>query len=144
MRRPPTDLEILEEIYRRYYPVFVDPRRLEKNPHGKIHVPVDLAAIAAHFGVDLDIIFGRLYYHLNAKYGFEVTDYVGNEERKSRVDLFSLQVGGERHCVQFPLLASLAADLRDQRNQYLWTLWLSIIATVLSVLALGVSILDMG
>jgi hypothetical protein len=136
MRRPPTDLEILEEIYRRYYPVFVDPRRLEKNPHGKIHVPIDLAAIAAHFGTDLDIIFGRLYYHLNAKHSFD--------QDGSRVDLFCLQVGGERHCIQFPLLASLAADLRDQRNQYLWTLWLSIIATVLSVLALGVSILDMG
>lgn len=136
MRRPPTDLEILEEIYRRYYHVFVDPRRLENNPRGKIHVPIDLTAIAAHFGVDMDIIFGRLYYHLNAKHGFDLDG--------SRVDLFLMQVGGERHCVQFPLLASLAADLRDQRNQYLWTLWLSIIATVLSVLALGVSILDLG
>lgn len=122
----------------------MDPKRLEKDLHGKIHVPIDLAAVAAHFGVDLAIIFGRLYYHLNAKHGFDVTDYLGKEERKTRVGLFLIQVGGQRHCVQFPLLASLAADLRDQRNQYLRTLWLSIIATVLSVLALGVSILDLG
>ncbi len=132
MKRPPTDLEILEDIYRRYYPVFVDPKRLEDNPRGKIHVPIDIKAIAEHFGVDQDIVFGRLYYHLNEKHSFE--------QGGARVDLFHLQIGGQRHCVQFPLLASLAADLRDQRNQYLWTLWLSIIATVISVISLALSI----
>ncbi len=132
MKRPPTDLELLEEIYRRYYPAFVDPKRLEDNPRGKIHVPIDINSLADHFGVDADIVFGRLYYHLNEKHGFE--------QGSARVDLFLMQVGGQRHCVQFPLLASLVADLRDQRNQYLWTLWLSIPAAIISVISLTIAL----
>ena len=32
-------------------------------------VPIDIPGIAARFGVDPDSIFGRLYYHLDPKYG---------------------------------------------------------------------------
>ena len=80
-------------------------------------------------------MFGRLYYHLNRKYGYK-------DDQGGSVNLFCMQVANLRHAIQFPLRASVAADLRDQRNQFPWTPWLSIIATVLSVRAFGISIFE--
>ncbi|MCU0988985.1 MAG: hypothetical protein MUE63_05220, partial [Xanthomonadales bacterium] len=64
MRRSPTDLQILEEIYRRYYADFAAFQRASPNRETKVYVPIDIQAIADHFKVDGDIIHGRLYYHL--------------------------------------------------------------------------------
>jgi len=83
---------------------------------------------------------GRLHYHLNKKYGYEVRQGPGDGERKTRVDLILIRVGGDKHCVQFPLLASLVADLREQRNQYLWSLWLSIPAAIISLISLTIAL----
>src|SRR5438105_15946171 len=99
MKRPPTDLKILEEIYRRYYSTFVSFSPDNKERVTKNYVPIDIVRIADHFAIDKDIVFGRLYYHLERKYGYTQPD-------GSKVHLFSRQIGDDRHCVQFPLLAS--------------------------------------
>ena len=66
-RRVPTDLEILEEIYERYYDVFSRFKRGDPdNPRGtKNYVPIDHRVLAEALDVEPDIIFGRLYYHLD-------------------------------------------------------------------------------
>ena len=133
MKRPPTDLEILEEIYESYYSTFISFSREKPNRSTKVYVPIDIEAIAKHFAVDPDIIFGRLYYHLESKYGFIQQD-------GSNVHFFALQSGSDKHTVQFPLLAAVIANLREERNKHLVATWLSIAAIITSVVSLVVSL----
>jgi hypothetical protein len=133
MRRPPTDLQILEEIYERYYSAFASFSPENPNRSTKVLVPIDIREIDEHFRVDGDIIFGRLYYHLDPKYGFDRPD-------GSKVRFFALAAGTDKHCVQFPLLASVIARLREERNKHLLTILFSTIALILSFASLVVSI----
>ena len=133
-RRPPTDLEILEEIYKRYYSTFISFSREKPNRSAKIYVPIDIESIAKHFSIDPDIVFGRLYYHLEQKYGFAQAD-------GSKVYFFALQAGSDKHTVQFPLLAAVIASLREERNRHLVSTWVSIAAIVISIISLMTSLL---
>jgi len=133
-KRPPTDLEILEEIYKRYYSTFISFSQEKPNRSAKIYVPIDIEAIAKHFSVDPDIVFGRLYYHLEQKYGFANPD-------GSKVHFFALQAGTDKHSVQFPLLAAVIASLREERNKHLVSTWVSIAAIIISIISLMTSLL---
>lgn len=110
-KRPPTDLEILEEIYKPYYSKFVSFSKEKPNRSSKMYVPIDIESIANRFSVDGDIIFGRLYYHLDKKYGFTQAD-------GSKVPFFSIKVGSDKHVVQFPLVAAVYAKLREEENKH--------------------------
>ena len=99
----------------------------------KIYVTIDIAAIAKDFRVNDDIIFGRLYYHLEDKYGYEQRD-------GSRVHFFAMRVGSDRHCVHFPYVASVLANLRDEDRKFRMATTVAIAALLISVIALGLSI----
>jgi hypothetical protein len=131
MKRPPTDLQILEEIYKRYYPSFSSFSRVDPTRGAKVLVPIDIVGIAKCFGIDPDII-GRLYYHLDPKYGFVQPD-------GSKVSFFLVQAGSDRHCVHCPLLAAVIARLREERNKHLFATGLSIAAVVISLVSLVIS-----
>jgi uncharacterized protein YjbI with pentapeptide repeats len=128
MKKPPTDLEVLEEIYKRYYSTYISFSKEEPNRSTKVYVPIDVKAIANYFAVDPDIIFGRLYYHLEPKYGFTQSD-------GSKVNFFALEVGSDKRTVQFPLLATVIASLREERNKHLTTTLISIFAIAISFIA---------
>jgi len=136
MRKPLTDRKILRAIYARYYDQNTayneeDPDRRSS----KIWMPIDIDNMAAQLSMEPDILFGRLYYHLNNRHGYAVDDQrPGHENEKMRVDLFAIRIGGDHHCIHFPLLASVLATLEDQNKKYR-------LATTMSILALGVSIL---
>lgn len=136
MKRPPTDLEVLEEIYRRYYGEFTAFDHDCPERDAKVYVPIDIAAIAKHFKVDGDIIHGRLYYYLDHKYRIIRSD-------GSEVPFFHFKenaMPGDRHQVQFPILASAIAQLREARNQFLWATWLAAASFIIAVLAFIVSV----
>lgn len=97
-----------------------------------MYVPIDLAIIAREFGIDGDIIFGRLYYYLDKKHGYKQDD-------GTLVPLFSLRVGEDSHCVNFPLLASVLASLQSEQLRFRRATIISIISLILSALALIVS-----
>lgn len=131
----PTDYELLAEIYHRYFDVYLafegksSTQRSTKN-----YVPIDVKEIARALGSEPDLIFGRLFYHLEPKYGF--VDGEGGQDRPPpRVSFFALRVGGDAHAVHFPLLASVLADLRDQRAKHLFATWISIIAFGMSLVS---------
>ena len=131
LRNAPTDLELLEEIYRRYYETFANYSNPRPERDCKVYVPIDVESLAEHFGVDGDIIFGRLYYHMNPKFSVST----GNAEAR-----FFRFLNGEntpgRHRVQFPMLASAVATMRESRNQFLWATGLAIGSLAFSVVAL--------
>ena len=66
----PTDLAILEEIYKEYYSVYASFQKGGGDRESKIYVPIVCGDIAKKLNVDSDIVFGRLYYHLEKKYGY--------------------------------------------------------------------------
>jgi len=127
-KRPPTDLEIMEEIYNKYYSTFISFSKEKPNRSAKIYVPIDIEFIAKRFSIDPDIVFGRLYYHLEPKYGF-------TQEGGAKVHFFALKAGSDKHSVQFPLLASVIASHREERNKHIVSTWLSIAAIIISIVS---------
>jgi len=137
MLKPLTDRKILTAIYEQYFKDYAAYTEEEKQRSSKIWVPIDIDDMAARLGMEVDILFGRLYYHLNNRYGYEVEGpRTGKEGVKSkmRIDLFAMRVGADRHCIHFPLLASVLATLQDENKKYR-------LATTLSIIAVGLSLL---
>ena len=93
MKKPlPTDLEILDAIYERYSDTFKAYDRPDGHERRgtKVYVPIDIERIASDFQVDPDIVFGRLYYHLDQKHRYrqdaaaEVNAAVRRQVRRDR------------------------------------------------------------
>lgn len=122
-----TDRKILQKIYDQYYKVFVNYNKDDNTRDSKIYVPIDVVAIANSFKVDPDIIFGRLYYHLNKKYGYIESD------GKTRVDLFSPVIGKDRNGIQFPLLSAILSDMQDTNLKHNLSIFLSVLAILISL-----------
>ena len=135
MRPLPTDREILEVIYQRYYDTFASYSKESPDRETKIYVPVDLEGVATELGVDNDIVFGRLYYHLEQKHGYKRDD-------GTNVHFFSRYVKDDRHCVNFPLLASVLAGLQTEHMRFRLATAVSIISLCVAVAALAISLLN--
>ena len=131
MKKLPTDLQILNAIYERYYQSFAEG---EKNRGSKVYVPIDLKQVAEALEVDVDIVFGRLHYHLEKKYGYKHDD-------GTSVPFFTLVVGHDQNCVNFPLLASVLSNLREEDRKYKIAMQISVISLIVSIGAILVSML---
>jgi hypothetical protein len=132
----PTDLKILNKIYTMYYEEFSSFTRGQENGRQtKIYVPINCSDIARALGVDNDIVFGRLYYHLNSLYSYK-------HEDGTKVSFFAKKIGNDEKCIHFPLLASVLAGLQEDNKKFNYTLWLSVVAIVVSSIALGISTLE--
>jgi hypothetical protein len=136
MKRPPTDFKLLREIFERHRGDFESYSDAMKTRSSKIMVPIDIPGIADHFGVDPDSIFGRLYYHLELKYGEPVVP-----DKKRHIFFFTPKAGDDENCVNFPLLEAVLAGLWEERNRNLWALWISILSIGIALAALLVSLL---
>ena len=130
----PTDLKVLRVIYNRYYDDFQAYPNEKKDRSSKTYVPIDIEEIAKHLDVDADIVFGRLYYHLNEKFSYKRDD-------GSKVEFFALRAGDDHHCVNFPYLALILADLQDQNRRYLMTTVIAGLSLVIAVISILISIL---
>lgn len=130
-KKLPTDLQILDVIYDRYYETFTAFTG-DQDRASKLYVPIDIADIAKGFGVDNDIVFGRLYYHLDKQHRYQ-------QENGAYVHLFTLESGGDRHCVNFPLLAAVLAPLREDLSKYRWATGAAVFGLIVSIVALVVS-----
>ncbi len=124
----PTDLALLDEIYKMNYGQFVDFSDANKQRSSKIWVPIDIETLARKFGLDPDIVFGRLYYHLNEKFSFQ------NSEG-SKSEFFAMRIGSDRHCINFPYLSSIVASLKDERMKFLT-------ATLIAGFSLAISLIS--
>jgi len=132
VRRPPTDREILKKIHNRYLREFGDFDMEAEQParESKIYVPIDCRVIASDLKVDPDIVFGRLYYHLNKRYSYSQDD-------GAKVELFAFKVGSDKHAVNFPLLSAVLAELHQSWFRFMAPLVLSAAAFIFSILSLA-------
>jgi hypothetical protein len=127
MKKPPTDRDILSAIYDKYYDDFCAYSEDTKSRSSKIHVPIDCEEIAKKLKVDGDIVFGRLYYHLEKKHGYTQTD-------GAKVSLFSMKTGEDRHTVNFPLLSALVAEQHTSWFRFNLPILISSFALLISIL----------
>jgi hypothetical protein len=132
MSKIPSDRKILQTIYDRYRDRFARFDKGSPDREAKILIPIDCGEIATRLNVDPDVVFGRLYYHLENKYGYRKPDGVQV--------LFFGHTNNERNCINFPLSASVLAGLQEERNKHLWAIGVALVSLVLSVAAIGVSI----
>jgi hypothetical protein len=113
-------------MYEADYPGIKDQRgRTENDPY----VPIDLIKVASRLNCKSELLFGRLYYHLDQKYRYK-------KDSGSSVPLFDLEIGSKRHAIHFSYLAAILAGLENEHHRQAWSLRISIIALVLSVIAL--------
>ncbi|MBA7533533.1 hypothetical protein ES705_25773 [subsurface metagenome] len=134
MKKLPTDLQILNAIYNQCYNQFMAFSKNNPDRSAKNFTPIDIEQIAKRFGVDIDIIFGRLYYHLEQKYGYKRSD-------NTKVAFFTLQAGVDINCINFPYMASVLANLQDREKKYSIPTKITIFSLIIAGLSLLVSIL---
>jgi hypothetical protein len=132
--RPPTDYELLREIYHRHRGDF-ESAVARGARSARIAVPIDIPAIADALGADQDAVFGRLYYHLEPTYA--PPQEPGTTAKKF---FFSPLVGQDPNCVNFPLLEAVLASLWQQRRRDLLAIATAVVSFAISVASLIVSI----
>lgn len=128
----PSDLDILREIYETYYNEFASYDKDKPTRQSKILVPISCKFIGEKLSVDSDIVFGRLYYHLEKQHGYKRSD-------QSRVYFFANRVGEEINCINFPYMASVLGKLKYENRKFLITSWMSGVALFLSAVAIVLS-----
>lgn len=133
MRRPPTDFELLQAIYKRHRGEYADFP--EGSRATKLAVPIDIPAIASELGVDPNTVFGRLYHHLDPIYSTYSPD-------GSRKGLFIAQPGTAKDLVVFPVLEAALAALWQERHRDLWTRSVAVLSLVIATVSLVVAIIS--
>lgn len=123
----PTDLEIIEDIYYRYYDEYKKYAKDEPDRIARIRVPVNIQEIAEACGVEEDMIFGRLYYHFNKKYSYK--------DENGDTTTFFMSEKFEGLSVNYPLVSAVLADLNSEKKRTTIFITTSAVAVMLSVVA---------
>lgn len=121
-----TDLEILEKLFSMYAPAFEAAQSAPDKDGSRIYVPIKTKEVAQQLGDDPQVLFGRLYYHLDARHRYQ-------QSGGAMVHLFTLQIGVARHCINYPFLCALLADMRERHNEHKKAFWFSVSALALSL-----------
>ena len=131
----PTDLQILNTIYNQYYDKFKSFSKNDPDRSSKIFIPIDITLIAKELEVDVDIIFGRLYYHLEQKYGYKRPD-------DTKVAFFTLKAGVDKNCINFPYMASVLANLRDREKKHSIATKIAIFSLIIAGTSLIIAVIS--
>lgn len=126
MKKLPTDLAIFECIYTLYKGSFIEHTRERPIRSSKIYVPIDVQAVAEKLQTDPHELFGRLYHHIDHIYHYKHDD-------GSHVHLFSLAVGNDHHCINFPYLSAVLAEYRLEDKRKIWALCISIVSLIVAL-----------
>ena len=134
MTNLPTDLKILARIYTDYANTFRSYSEDQQTRSNVNYVPIDIPALAKKLDTHPNELFGRLYYHLNHKYRYK-------QDGGASVHLFTIAIGGDRHCIHFPYLAALLAERRTEHRRNLFSIVISIFSLLIAMAALGAQFL---
>ena len=126
MKNNPRDLELLEFIFEHYRSEFQAYDTDDSIRKNKIYVPIDCKMIANKLNADPELVFGRLYYHLANVYKYQ-------QEKNIEAKIFEFEVGGQMHCIHFPILASAVANMKSEYEKHKSTFLISIFAIVVAI-----------
>ena len=132
-RAIPTDQTLLSDIYKRNLKAFSEYSEDSKTRQTKIWVPIDIDDMGKRFRCDPDLIFGRLYYHFNEKYGSSTGD-------GENVNFFNMRLAQDRHVVNFPLLTSVLANLQDDHKRFLVSTRLAALSLIVSSISIAIAV----
>jgi hypothetical protein len=138
MPKNPTDLEMLQRIFDDYHETYV-AAQLDPTKEDKIHVAIDFFRLGESLGCDPALLFGRIYYHLEKKYGYVKKEQTDTQPEE-RVVFFGLAVGQQLRCVNFPYMTSVLAQLQDEDRKYTGGRDISIAALCVSCFAVVISL----
>lgn len=131
----PTDRAILSciyDMYRNSYPGKpAGSERGENDPY----MQVNLKEVAVRLGCNPELLFGRLYYHLDQKHRYK-------QDNGALVSLFLLNFRQKGHSVNFPFLAAIVAGMNQEHRKTFWSLAFSFFALVISVSSLITAIFN--
>lgn len=130
MKKIPSDFEIISEIYNRYEDTFKSYSTEDPEKITRIRVPININEVAKACGVSEGMIFGRLYYHFNKKYSY--TDEDGH-----RITFFA-SVKFDGLSVNFPMVASILADLKMEQRKFRFATALALVSLILSAISLTI------
>ncbi len=125
MNKLPTEREVLRCIYEMYESSYPGIPPGEVRGTNDPYLPIDVPSVATKLKCKPELLFGYLYYHLDAKHRYK-------QSEGASVHLFSLKVGDKRHGVNFPYLAALLANHDLEHRRQLWSIGLSLLALVMS------------
>ncbi|MGN1055705.1 MAG: hypothetical protein ACI4QS_03205 [Comamonas sp.] len=128
----PTDLEILNTIYRIYHSDFSAFDEGVRSRTSKIYVPIDCKEIARELRVDPTSYLVACT-TTEKVYGYKQDD-------GSNVHFFALKVGNDLKCVNFPLMTSVLAGLRQEKKKFWIGTAIAVFALIISIVSLIVSI----
>jgi len=126
----PTDRYVLECIYDAYKDAYPGALNEASRPKNDPYIAIDIDLVAQKIPCSRELLFGRLYYHLNAKYRYKNPD-------GSVVPLFELQIADKRHAVQFPYLVAILAGLNQDYRRHLIPLCISVVALCVALASLA-------
>jgi len=129
----PTDLEILKEIYKNHAHEFSTYSKDGIKTDANIYIPIDIPKVANHFKTTKNIIFGRLYYGMNHKYGYEKIE----NEQKVKVPVFAPDCEELKNAINLPMLISVIAGLQEQLSIFKKTLIVSIFGVLIALASFG-------
>ncbi|MCR9595598.1 hypothetical protein NB525_16585 [Vibrio alginolyticus] len=129
----PTDKEILELIYKKYKNDYLSYKNDKSIRKAKIFVPLNIEDISSDLKTEADIVFGRLYYHMDEKYGYKRSD-------GSNVNFFVLKIGEDKYSVNYPLMVSVLASLRAENKKFFVPVMISILSTLVAITTLSLKI----
>ena len=132
--RPPSDFDLLRAIHRHHKPDHGYGKVTAAGQKAEVLVPIDIPAIAADLGADVASVHGRLYHHLEPKYGEPPI------EGKPRRVFFTPVAGNETNCVNFPMLEAVLAGLWQDRRRELWVTYTALLSIAIALASLVVSI----
>jgi len=125
MNRIPTEREVLRCIYAMYESEYPGSPAVGGRGENDPYVAIDVSAVAAKLRCKSELLFGYLYYHLDAKHKYEQSENV-------HVHLFAIKVGQKRHGVNFPYLCALLANHNLEHRRQRWSVGISLLALALS------------
>ena len=127
--RLPTDIKILNFIYKNYESDFQDFPSKNINRLVKNIFPIDIDLIAQKFKVDPDIIWGRLYWFLNEKYNYDL-------KNGETLSLFIERSTEPHFWVNYTYLSSILASLHQEENKNNWAIGIAIFSLIVSAVGL--------
>ena len=129
MSKTITDRLILKKIHDLYYNTFIEYDSNNPSRSTKNFVPIDCDKIANELDIDPEIIFGRLYYHLDKKHSYTQGD-------GCKVTFFTKKSNQEMHLIHFPLLSAVLAEHEQFFYRAMIPIVISIVAITLSLTSL--------
>lgn len=95
MSKLPSDRKVLECIYEMYEASYPGDHSRTGSNENDPYVAIDVPAVAAKLNCKPELLFGRLYYHLDFKHRY-------TQENGALVPFFYLKVGDKRHAIHLP------------------------------------------